>query len=51
MADALTVSQLEDLARFAYEQGDVERARMRLAQADALKASEAQERGTFGEAG
>lgn len=51
MADALTVSQLEDLARFAYEQGDVERARKRLAQADALKASEAQERGTFGEAG
>lgn len=51
MADALTVSQLEDLARFAYEQGDVERARKRLAQADALKTSEAQERGTFGEAG
>ena len=51
MADALTVSQLEDLARFAYEQGDIKRARKRLAQADALKASEAQGRGTFGEAG
>ena len=50
MADALTVSQLEELARFAYEQGDIDRARMRLAQADELKAAEAQERGELGEA-
>lgn len=51
MADALTVSQLEELARFAYEQGDIERARMRLAQADELKTAEVRERGEIGEAG
>jgi hypothetical protein len=50
MADALTVSQLEDLARFAYEQGDIEKARMRLAQADELKAQQARDRGELGEA-
>lgn len=51
MADALTVSQLEELARFAYEEGDVAEARKRLEQADALKASQAADRGALGEAG
>jgi hypothetical protein len=50
MAD-LTVSQLEDLARFAYEQGNVEKARERLAQADALKMEQAQARGDVKEFG
>ena len=50
MAD-LTVSQLEDLARFAYEQGNVEKARERLAQADALKMEQAQARGDVREFG
>ena len=51
MADALTVSQLEDLARFEYEQGNVEDARKFLDQADRLQMSEARKRGTLGEAG
>ena len=50
MAD-LTVSQLEDLARFAYEQGNIEKARERLAQADALKMEQAQARGDVKEFG
>ena len=51
MADALTASQLEELARFAYEEGNVEEARKYLDQADALTMSEARKRGTLGEAG
>ena len=51
MADALTVSQLEELARFAYEQGDISKMRERLAQADALIASQAKERGAAKEMG
>ena len=51
MADALTVSQLEELARFAYEEGDIAEARKRLEQADTLKASQAADRGALGEAG
>lgn len=51
MADALTVSQLEELAKFAYEQGDIGKARQRLAQADALKMKQAQERGELKEFG
>jgi hypothetical protein len=51
MADALTVSQLEELAKFAAEQGDIGKARQRLAQADALKMKQAQERGELKEFG
>lgn len=51
MAKQLTVSQLEDLAKLAYEQGDIAKMRERFAQADQLKIDQAEERGIVREAG
>lgn len=50
MSKQLTVAQLEELAKLAYEQGDLVKMRERFAQADQLKIDQAEERGIVGEA-